>query len=225
MTRIDGQRFTAGPGLIQPVFMTAYKCREPLLRRRAIHLLTSAGCEGPWSGRREARITSRIMDLEAMAFEAPSLALEGKYPAFPRSRGVTGGLMLSSEADILAKKDSRDLMTNTADDLLEATQTFFKASSRTRLPRGLTDRKLPARCMTDITEAARIHGMGLSMVWDDGRPSNKVITRFSRCWNIEDMLSYQCGHEHGQDRNLDPHTQAPCVDNIYWEIWTETLEC
>jgi len=33
---IDGQRFTTGPGLIQPLFLTAYKYRHPLHRRRAV---------------------------------------------------------------------------------------------------------------------------------------------------------------------------------------------
>ena len=61
---IDGQRFQAGPGIIQPLFLTATKYRHPRHRRHAIRLLSLAGCEGPWTGPREARIGTRIMELE-----------------------------------------------------------------------------------------------------------------------------------------------------------------
>ena len=57
-------QFTMGPGVVEPLFTTACKCRHPVVRRRAIDQLSMAGREGPWYGPREARIMSRIMELE-----------------------------------------------------------------------------------------------------------------------------------------------------------------
>ena len=63
-SRRNGQRFTVGPGMIEPLFQTACKYRNPIHRPRALRLLSLAGREGPWDGRREAAVTSRIMALE-----------------------------------------------------------------------------------------------------------------------------------------------------------------
>ena len=61
---LDGSHYQAGPGIIEPLFLTATKSRHPCHRRRAIRLLSTAGCEGPWIGTREACISRRIMQLE-----------------------------------------------------------------------------------------------------------------------------------------------------------------
>jgi hypothetical protein len=63
---VGTSRFTNGPGLIQPLFQCALKYRHPIHRRRAIALLPFARSEGPWSGPREACVTSRIMELEEL---------------------------------------------------------------------------------------------------------------------------------------------------------------
>ena len=60
-------RFALGPGIIEPLFTTAYKYRHPIHRRHAIKLLSIAGREGPWLGAREACITTRLMELEEVA--------------------------------------------------------------------------------------------------------------------------------------------------------------
>ncbi|RMD40854.1 hypothetical protein DV735_g4285, partial [Chaetothyriales sp. CBS 134920] len=56
--------FTPSPGVIQPLFFLAQKCRHPLFRRRAIALLRGAGIEGPFNGSTEAAIAQRIVEIE-----------------------------------------------------------------------------------------------------------------------------------------------------------------
>lgn len=51
-------------GLIQPLCLTARKCRDPLLRRKAICLLLQTGKEGPLIGRFEAALGKRICEIE-----------------------------------------------------------------------------------------------------------------------------------------------------------------
>jgi hypothetical protein len=36
------------PGLFQPLYLTAMKCRHPRIRRRAMNLFAAVGLEGPW---------------------------------------------------------------------------------------------------------------------------------------------------------------------------------
>ena len=56
--------FSRGPGIIQPLFLTAEKYRDSHWRRRAITCLSEAGLEGPFNGPREAAIALRIIQHE-----------------------------------------------------------------------------------------------------------------------------------------------------------------
>lgn len=56
--------FCPHPGLIQPLGLTARKCRNPLLRRKAICLLQQTGKEGPLVGSFEAALGRRICEIE-----------------------------------------------------------------------------------------------------------------------------------------------------------------
>ena len=65
-------QFRPGLGIIQPLLFTALKYRHSDWRRKAITLLEHVGMEGPWSGRVEARLAER-----AMQVEEEDLALKG----------------------------------------------------------------------------------------------------------------------------------------------------
>lgn len=52
------------PGIIHPLCFTARKYRHSVARRRAIHLLRHAGIEGPFQGAFEARVVSRLVEIE-----------------------------------------------------------------------------------------------------------------------------------------------------------------
>jgi hypothetical protein len=57
--------FSADLGIVPPLFVVATKCRQPLLRRRAIRLLrSSARREGMWDSELAARIGQYIMSIE-----------------------------------------------------------------------------------------------------------------------------------------------------------------
>ncbi|KAI0166842.1 hypothetical protein GGR52DRAFT_581645 [Hypoxylon sp. FL1284] len=57
--------FSADLGIVPPLFVVATKCRDPLTRRKAIHLLrTSARREAMWDSELVARIGSWIADIE-----------------------------------------------------------------------------------------------------------------------------------------------------------------
>ncbi len=60
----EGQRFSPGPGIIQPLFLTAIKYRNPVWRRRAVNILRDAGREGPWHGPRIAKAALRTAEIE-----------------------------------------------------------------------------------------------------------------------------------------------------------------
>ena len=57
-------RFRMEPGLFQPLWLTATKCRHPITRRRAVQLLDQVGSEGPWSHRVMAAIARRAIRIE-----------------------------------------------------------------------------------------------------------------------------------------------------------------
>jgi hypothetical protein len=44
----DCPRLRFQPGLFQPLYLTAMKCRHPRIRRKAIDLFSAVGVEGPW---------------------------------------------------------------------------------------------------------------------------------------------------------------------------------
>jgi hypothetical protein len=56
--------FTPSPGIIQPLFLTGLKYREPKWRRRALALLWQSGKEGPWDGKLIAAATQRTIGIE-----------------------------------------------------------------------------------------------------------------------------------------------------------------
>lgn len=57
-------KFTPSTGVIQPLYLTASKYRQPSWRRRAIRCLQRAGREGPWIGDLLAAVTERAADIE-----------------------------------------------------------------------------------------------------------------------------------------------------------------
>ncbi|KIV90139.1 hypothetical protein PV10_07479 [Exophiala mesophila] len=52
------------PGIIHPLNFTARKYRDSVSRRRAIDLLRRAGIEGPFHGVFEARVATRVVEIE-----------------------------------------------------------------------------------------------------------------------------------------------------------------
>ena len=56
--------FSTSPGIIQPLFFLARKCRHSKVRRRAISLLRISGIEGPFNGSMEAAVAIRIVEIE-----------------------------------------------------------------------------------------------------------------------------------------------------------------
>lgn len=76
--------FTLELGTISPLFMIARACRDPVLRRRAIHLLRKVPVrEGLWDSLTAADITERIMKLEEKAAGGPVRAA-GDVPEWAR---------------------------------------------------------------------------------------------------------------------------------------------
>lgn len=59
------RRFTMEAPVTPSLYWTAYKCRDPLLRRRAIQaILAFPSCQGGWENRRHAASARRIMEIE-----------------------------------------------------------------------------------------------------------------------------------------------------------------
>lgn len=59
------RRFTMEAPVTPSLYWTAYKCRDPLLRRRAIQaVLDFPSCQGGWENRRHAASARRIMEIE-----------------------------------------------------------------------------------------------------------------------------------------------------------------
>lgn len=83
--------FTLDLGIVGPLYDIAQSCRDPFLRRRAIHLLrASARREGMWDGTLAARILERVVAIEerglpkvAQASDVPhSARLTRVWPTF-----------------------------------------------------------------------------------------------------------------------------------------------
>jgi len=73
--------FTLDGGIVGPLYDISRRCRDPRIRRRAIHLLyTYPRQEGMWDGVLAARVAERVVAIE-----------EG---------GVVGGPVLASSADV-----------------------------------------------------------------------------------------------------------------------------
>lgn len=59
------RRFAMEAPVTPSLYWTAYKCRDPLLRRRAIRaILQFPSCQGGWENRRHAASAIRIMEIE-----------------------------------------------------------------------------------------------------------------------------------------------------------------
>ncbi|KAI9696692.1 MAG: hypothetical protein M1820_008066 [Bogoriella megaspora] len=57
--------FMLTPSLTIPLFLTAFRCRHPMLRRRAISLLESLNStEGPWGSAPAAKVAAAVMKIE-----------------------------------------------------------------------------------------------------------------------------------------------------------------
>ena len=57
-------RFRLVSDISQPVFLTAMKCRNPALRRKAVELLRLTGKEGPWDSRVLVAVATRAIEIE-----------------------------------------------------------------------------------------------------------------------------------------------------------------
>jgi hypothetical protein len=56
--------FVLDAGIIFSLFWTAVKCRDGLIRRRAIHLLEQSSQDGIWTGMIQAAIAKRVVEIE-----------------------------------------------------------------------------------------------------------------------------------------------------------------
>jgi hypothetical protein len=56
--------FSFDLGIILPLYFTACKCRDPVLRRKAISLLNRSGIEGLWDGGAMAAVATWAMKYE-----------------------------------------------------------------------------------------------------------------------------------------------------------------
>ncbi|CZR56121.1 uncharacterized protein PAC_06009 [Phialocephala subalpina] len=52
-------------GILPPLFLTSIRCRDPILRRRAVHILSSSRrCEGIWDSRLAATVAGHVINAE-----------------------------------------------------------------------------------------------------------------------------------------------------------------
>lgn len=66
--------FSLSLGLVVPLYIIVTRCRDPTIRRRALHLLyTCNRKEGIWDSRLAARVAQRIVEVE----EAGAVPLPG----------------------------------------------------------------------------------------------------------------------------------------------------
>ncbi|KAE9379504.1 hypothetical protein N431DRAFT_451357 [Stipitochalara longipes BDJ] len=60
----EGTKFSFELGVVPALAMTAWKCRDGVLRRQAIGLLDRAGIEGVWNGRAMAAVSRWVVERE-----------------------------------------------------------------------------------------------------------------------------------------------------------------
>jgi hypothetical protein len=91
-------------GILQPLLMTALKCRDPNIRRQAVPMLATGGREGPFHGRVLAAAAARIIQVEN-----GGLALDcavRRPPVIPENRRVHG---MGVDLDNLAQRRKRSV--------------------------------------------------------------------------------------------------------------------
>ena len=75
--------FSLSLGLVTPLYMITTRCRDPSIRRRALHLLQTCNRkEGIWDSRLSARVAQRVVEIE----EAGAVARPEDGDAEPGSR-------------------------------------------------------------------------------------------------------------------------------------------
>ena len=211
--RRNPQHFSVGPGIIEPLFQTAYKYRDPVHRRRAIHLLSIAGREGPWNGPREASITSRIMLLEEHDSGEALQACNSNLKIIPGCNESYRSNAASEAANV--RFNSKFSATASADGMQDHGSLYMSTVPQEKALCGESK-----AWMAGLTEAARINEFGTSSMPGNGRSSKKIVVNFSRCQNIQDVLSHQCLHGSGETS----HAEDACAKYPHWERWTEILE-
>lgn len=63
-TGAANRRLSLEMSVVHPLFITAFKCRDSTIRRRAISLLHISGQEGVWNGKMLARIAEHVVEYE-----------------------------------------------------------------------------------------------------------------------------------------------------------------
>ena len=95
-------RFQLQPGIFQALYLTALKCREPQLRRKAVAKFEAVGIEGPWDVGIMTRVAERSIEVE----EAGQLCLTQKAQKamiIPEEQRIHGcGIDSAARADDLS---------------------------------------------------------------------------------------------------------------------------
>lgn len=81
---LPGRRISLEMSVIHPLFITAFKCRDPTVRRHAISLLRISGQEGVWNGKMLASIAEHVVEYEESQGYV-NVAVEGLSSAEPLS--------------------------------------------------------------------------------------------------------------------------------------------
>jgi hypothetical protein len=64
-------------GLLSPLFLTSIRCRDPKIRRRALHLLSSSRrCEGIWDSHLASTVAKHVIDAEAKDVDQSASGIE-----------------------------------------------------------------------------------------------------------------------------------------------------
>ena len=93
--------FTLTLGIISPLFITCSRCRDPTIRRRALHLLLTCNRkEGIWNSVLTGRVAERVISIEEAGAFASNHASNGA--------GMIGGIVTHS-AQIPERARIRDL--------------------------------------------------------------------------------------------------------------------
>ncbi|KPI34743.1 uncharacterized protein AB675_24 [Cyphellophora attinorum] len=75
-------QYSLEPGIFQPCYLTAMKCRSLPIRQRAITLLSQLGCEGPWKSPQSTAVARRALQLE-------QIVVDGFVPERARIHGCS----------------------------------------------------------------------------------------------------------------------------------------